>query len=60
VIALALLIIGFGGFSRIFAGGHYLTDILSGYVVGIAWVGAVYTLIELFFKKRMSRNVKKE
>ncbi len=60
VIALALLIIGFVGFSRIFTGGHYLTDILSGYAVGIAWFGLVYTLIELFFQNRRSRNVKKE
>lgn len=60
VIVLALLIIGFVGFSRIFTGGHYLTDILSGYAVGIAWFGAVYTLIELYFQKRRSRNVKKE
>jgi len=60
VIALALLIIGFVGFSRIFTGGHYLTDILSGYAVGIAWFGVVYTLIELYFQKRRSQNVKKE
>jgi undecaprenyl-diphosphatase len=60
VVALALLIIGFVGFSRIFTGGHYLTDILSGYAVGIAWFGVVYTLIELYFQKRRSRYVKKE
>src|SRR5512142_480292 len=58
VVALALLIIGFVGFSRIFTGGHYLTDILSGYAVGIAWSGAVYTLIELYFRKRKIQNVK--
>ncbi len=50
VVAAALLVIGFVGFSRIFTGGHYLTDILSGYAVGIAWSGAVYTLIEIYFK----------
>jgi undecaprenyl-diphosphatase len=60
VIVLALLIIGFVGFSRIFTGGHYLTDILSGYAVGIAWFGVVYTLIELYFQKKRSRNVEKE
>jgi membrane-associated phospholipid phosphatase len=59
VVAGALLIIGFVGFSRIFTGGHYLTDILSGYAVGIAWSGAVYTLIELYFQKRRTQNVKK-
>jgi undecaprenyl-diphosphatase len=51
VIVLALLITGFVGFSRIFTGGHYLTDILSGYAVGIAWSGTIYTLIELYFQR---------
>src|SRR5690349_1735147 len=60
VVAGALLIIGFVGFSRIFTAGHYLTDILSGYAVGIAWSGAVYTLIEIYFQKRKIQNVKKE
>jgi undecaprenyl-diphosphatase len=60
VIAAALLIIGFVGFSRIFTGGHYLTDILAGYAVGIAWSGLAYTLIEMYFQKRRSQNVKKE
>ena len=60
VVAGAFLIIGFIGFSRIFTGGHYLTDILSGYAVGIAWSAAVYTLIELYFQKRRTQYVKKE
>jgi len=50
VIAVALFIIGFIGFSRIFTGGHYLTDIISGYAVGIAWSGVAYTLIEIYFQ----------
>jgi len=60
VIGAALLIIGFVGFSRIFTGGHYLTDVLAGYAVGIAWSGVIYTLIEIYFQKRRSQNVKKE
>ena len=60
VVAAALLIIVFVGFSRIFTGGHYLTDILAGYAVGIAWSGLAYTLIEMYFQKRRSRNVKEE
>ena len=55
----ALLIIVFVGFSRVFTGGHYLTDVLSGYAVGIAWSGLVFTLIELFVQKRRSRHVEK-
>jgi membrane-associated phospholipid phosphatase len=60
VAAAALLLIGFVGFSRVFTGGHYLTDVLSGYAVGIAWSGVIYTLIEIIFKKIRSHNVQKE
>ena len=60
VVAAALLIIGFVGFSRIFTGGHYLTDILAGYAVGIAWFGLAFTLIEMYFQERRIRNVEKE
>jgi|WetSurMetagenome_2_1015567.scaffolds.fasta_scaffold443244_2 membrane-associated phospholipid phosphatase len=58
VVAAALLIIGFVGFSRIFTGGHYLTDVLAGYAVGLAWAGMAYTLIEMYFQRRRSHNVK--
>ena len=60
VVAAALLIIGFVGFSRIFTGGHYLTDILAGYAVGIAWFGLAFTLIEMYFQERRIKNVEKE
>lgn len=60
VVAIALFISIFIGFSRIFTGGHYLTDILAGYAVGIAWSGAIYTLIEIYFKNRRIQNVTKE
>jgi undecaprenyl-diphosphatase len=60
VIAISILIIGFIGFSRIFTGGHYLTDILSGYAVGLAWSGLVYTLVEIYYQRRRSRNVQKK
>jgi membrane-associated phospholipid phosphatase len=58
VIAIALLIMGFVGFSRIFTGGHYLTDVLAGYAIGIAYFGAIYTLIEIYFQKRRDRRAK--
>ena len=46
VVIAAILTILYIGFSRLFLGGHYLTDILAGYALGIAWAGLVYTLIE--------------
>ncbi|HLO14355.1 MAG TPA: phosphatase PAP2 family protein [Anaerolineales bacterium] len=56
VVIAALLTILFVGFSRLFLGGHYLTDLLAGYALGIAWAGLVYTLIErLFTRRKMSR-----
>jgi membrane-associated phospholipid phosphatase len=58
VIAAALLIMAFVGFSRVFTAGHYLTDVVAGYAVGIAYFGAVYTLIEIYFQKRRDRNAK--
>lgn len=52
VIVAALFIMVFVGFSRVFTGGHYLTDALAGYAVGIAWVGLAYTLIEMYYQKK--------
>jgi membrane-associated phospholipid phosphatase len=40
------------GFSRLFLGGHYLTDLLAGYSLGLAWAGLVYTLIERISMRR--------
>jgi undecaprenyl-diphosphatase len=48
----ALSLVLFDGFSRIFQGSHYLTDVLAGYALGIAWAALVYTLIELIFFRR--------
>ena len=58
--AVLLFLIGFVGFTRVFTGGHYLTDIFAGYAVGLAWSGAAFTLIELFFQRRMRNHLKKE
>jgi membrane-associated phospholipid phosphatase len=47
VVALAVLMILFVGFSRVFIGDHYPTDVLAGLALGIAWAALVYTLVEL-------------
>jgi len=52
VIIVSLLIMAFIGFSRLFLGGHYLSDIIAGYALGIAWAGLVYTLIERISMRR--------
>jgi undecaprenyl-diphosphatase len=51
VIAMAAIVL-FDGFSRIFQGSHYLTDVLGGYALGIAWAALVYTLIEVIFIRK--------
>jgi membrane-associated phospholipid phosphatase len=58
-IGVAVLVILFIGYSRLFVGDHYLTDVLAGYALGIAWSGLAYSLVELIFKKRINRNVQK-
>jgi undecaprenyl-diphosphatase len=47
-----LLLVLFDGFSRVFQGNHYLTDVLSGYALGIVWAALVYTLIEIIFIRK--------
>jgi undecaprenyl-diphosphatase len=54
VIALAVIIILFIGFSRVFVGDHYPLDVLSGYGLGIAWAGLVYTAIEIIAKRNQA------
>ncbi len=55
VIIAALLLIIFIGFSRLFVGDHYLTDVIAGYAVGLAWGALVYTLVERFFPQRIKK-----
>jgi membrane-associated phospholipid phosphatase len=50
VIILSVLVMLFIGFSRLFSDGHYLTDLLAGYALGIAWAGLVYTTLEKAFR----------
>lgn len=52
VIALAVLMILFVGFSRVFIGDHYPTDVLAGLALGIAWASLVYTTVEFVARPR--------
>lgn len=51
VILIASLIVLYVGFSRLYVLDHYLTDVLAGYAVGVAWFGLACTSIEWLFKK---------
>lgn len=53
IVIASLLTMAFVGYSRVFLGGHYLSDVLAGYALGLAWAALVFTVIErLFFKRR--------
>ena len=54
IVIAAVVTMVYIGFSRIFLGGHYLTDIIAGYGLGLAWAAFVFTLIERLFLKRSS------
>lgn len=56
VVIATIVLILFDGFSRIFQGSHYLTDVLAGYALGLAWAVLVYTVIEQLFMKRKLNN----
>jgi undecaprenyl-diphosphatase len=50
---LALLI----GYSRIYMGNHFPTDVIAGYAVGLAWFGLATTTVEtLAWRMRRGRQ----
>lgn len=52
----AVLVILFIGLSRVLQGGHYPSDILAGYALGIAWGSLVYTILEWIAIRRRARE----
>lgn len=54
----ALLIILLIGFSRIYLGAHWPSDVLSSDAVGVAWLTALITALEI--KRRFPRMTEKE
>src|SRR5512143_3451482 len=59
VIVTAVLVILYIGYSRMFVGDHYLTDVLAGYGLGLALCGLVYTLVEVIARKMEHKQSRK-
>jgi undecaprenyl-diphosphatase len=59
-ILITMLIILFVGYSRLYLGDHYLTDVIGGYALGFAWFGFAYTTVELLFLRHRQREEKRK
>ncbi len=42
--------------SSLLFGTHYVTDVLAGIALGLAWAGVVYTLVERIFQEGTEGN----
>jgi membrane-associated phospholipid phosphatase len=49
-----LLLVVYVNFSRLFLCDHFLTDIIAGTAIGVAWLGLAQTVIELLFRRRVA------
>jgi undecaprenyl-diphosphatase len=48
----AVVVVSLIGFSRLYLGAHYLSDVLGGFGVGIVWLASVVTGIETLRRRR--------
>jgi len=44
------------GFSRVYLGVHYPTDVLAGYAAAVIWVGTVHSVYEFLQRRRAARQ----
>jgi hypothetical protein len=42
-----IILVLFIGFSRLYLGAHYFSDVMAGYIVGMAWLATVISGTEI-------------
>jgi len=56
ICAVAIFFIALIGFTRIYLGAHFLTDVLAAFAIGSAWLAFAWTTAETFRKRRRNAS----
>jgi membrane-associated phospholipid phosphatase len=54
-LAATVLLVSLIGFSRLYLGVHFLSDVLAGFSVGLAWLALCVVVLDLHHRRRRSR-----